>query len=109
MSSVYQVRTHLFVENEVAMAFGLNKPLLFVIGDDEYARLPNTAKIGYPILDLATLRKQDWKTLVHFVSYLSADARSTLRLYGAVLRQAREHWGIFLLALIIAAFSLLAM
>ena len=31
-----------FVENEVSMAFALNKPLLFVLGEGQYYRLPNT-------------------------------------------------------------------
>jgi hypothetical protein len=79
-----------FVENEVSMAFALNKPLLFVLRADHHARLPNTAKKGYPLFDLDALKRENWLPIVRFVSYLSADVRSTFRLYGTVLNHLKS-------------------
>jgi hypothetical protein len=72
-----------FVESEVSMAFGLEKPLLFLI-EAGTSRLPNTAKKGYPIFALERVQREGLRTLVNFCSYLAADWRSTVRLYGAL-------------------------
>jgi hypothetical protein len=73
-----------FVESEVSMAFGLEKPLLFVVSDADTPRLPNTAKKGYPVFTLARLQREEFRPLVNFCSYLAGDWRSTVRLYASV-------------------------
>jgi hypothetical protein len=75
-----------FVENEVAMAFQIYKPLLFVLAEPDRPSLPNTAKKGYPLFSLAALQAETFRTLATFCSYLAADWRSTVRLYGSVFR-----------------------
>lgn len=72
-----------FVESEVSMAFGLAKPMLFVVSDEEYAGIPDTAKKGYPIFSRTRLESEGYDTLSKFCSYLAADWRSTVRLYTA--------------------------
>jgi hypothetical protein len=74
-----------FVESEVSMAFGLDKPLLFVVIEADTPRLPNTAKKGYPMFDLVQVQHEEFRTLSYFCSYLAADWRSTIRLCGAAL------------------------
>jgi putative ABC transport system substrate-binding protein len=78
-----------FVESEVSMAFGLEKPLLFVLIEADTPRLPNTAKKGYPVFALERFQREGFGTLVNFCSYPAADWRSTVRLYGAVLAHIR--------------------
>jgi hypothetical protein len=75
-----------FVESEVSMAFGLEKPLLFIVSDADTPRLPNTAKKGYPVFDLERLEAAALVPLINFSSYLAADWKSTVRLYAAVFR-----------------------
>ena len=75
-----------FVESEVAMAFGLEKPLLFVVAEPDKPSLPNTAKKGYPLFSLDALQMEAFRTLTTFCSYLAADWRSTARLYSSVFR-----------------------
>jgi hypothetical protein len=87
-----------FVENEVSMAFALNKPLLFVVSGDEYSRLPNTAKRGYPIFNLVALREEKWTTLARFAAYLAADPRSTIRVYAAIFQRLKACMAFVLLA-----------
>jgi len=72
-----------FVESEVSMAFGLEKPLLFVVSEQDTPRLPNTAKKGYPILGLERL-EGNFTTFVNFCSYLAGDWRSVVQLYGTI-------------------------
>jgi len=72
-----------FVESEVSMAFGLEKPLLFVVSERDTPRLPNTAKKGYPILGLERL-EGNFTTFVNFCSYLAGDWRSVIRLYDTI-------------------------
>lgn len=74
-----------FVESEVFLASGLKKPMLFVLSADQGARLPNTAKKGYPLFDMEALRRADWLPIARFASYLSGDARFIVHLYGSVL------------------------
>jgi hypothetical protein len=60
-----------FVENEVSMAFGLEKPLVFLVDKDDAPRLPNTAKKAYPIFALERLEAERFRTLVGLlVTYL---------------------------------------
>jgi hypothetical protein len=76
-----------FVEYEVGMAFQIYKPLLFVLIEADAPHLPNTAMKGYPVFALERLqrfRRKGFRILARFCSYLAADWRSTLRLYGAV-------------------------
>jgi hypothetical protein len=74
-----------FVESEVSMAFILEKPLLFIVSPNEVAQIPNTAKKGYPIFVLESLRQRGYRPLVGLCSYLCADVRSNLELYKSVL------------------------
>jgi hypothetical protein len=73
-----------FVDNEVAMAFYGEKPMLFVLIEADAVHLPNSAKKGYPVFALERLQRKGFQTLANFCSYLAADSRSTARLYGAV-------------------------
>jgi hypothetical protein len=86
-----------FVENEVSMAFALGKPLLFISVEADSARIPNTAKKGYPIFVLERVQREGLRTFVNFCSYLAADWRSTVRLYGAVLKHLSVCTVIFLI------------
>jgi hypothetical protein len=70
-----------FVENEVAMAFGLEKPLLFILSEADHSRLPNTAMKGYPIFSLEKIEDGRYGSLARLCSYLAADLRSTRNLY----------------------------
>jgi hypothetical protein len=74
-----------FVESEVSMAFGLQKPLMFLLEESDTSRLPNTAKKGYPIFSLDRLNRDNFATLIKFCSYISADRRSTVQVYLSVL------------------------
>jgi hypothetical protein len=82
------------------MAFGLDKPLLFVLIEADTPRLPNTAKKGYPLFALERVQREGLRTLVNFCSYLAADTRSTLRLYGAAL----THWIICAIIVVVCYF-----
>ena len=53
-------------------------------------RLPNTARKGYPIFALERVQREGLRTFVYFCSYLAADLRSTVRLYGAVFNRMME-------------------
>jgi hypothetical protein len=67
------------------MAFGLGKPLVFILSETDTPRLPNTAKRGYPMFALERVQNRGFRTLALFCSYLAADWRSTVRLYATVL------------------------
>jgi hypothetical protein len=83
-----------FVESEVSMAFGLEKPLLFVLIEADTPRLPNTAKKGYPVFALERVQREGLRTLVNFCSCLAADWRSTVRLYGAMFNHMMQCMGL---------------
>jgi hypothetical protein len=74
-----------FVENEIAMAFALSKPMLFVLSESDTPFLPNTAKKGYPLFDREQIKIDRGVTLAAFCSYLAADRHSTVQLYLSVL------------------------
>jgi hypothetical protein len=78
-----------FVEHEVSMAFMDEKPLLFVLIEADAPHLPDTAKKGYPVFALGELQREGFRTLANFCSYLTADWRSTVRLYGAVFHHLK--------------------
>ena len=75
-----------FVESEVSMARGMQKPLLFVATDPNNPRIPNTAKKGYPVFDLTRLNAKGIQILAAFCSYVAGDWRAKLRLYGTLRR-----------------------
>jgi hypothetical protein len=76
-----------FVDSEVFLASGLHKPIVFVLIEAEAPHVPNTALYGYPVFSwerLQRLRRAGFRVLASFCSYLAADWRSTVRVYGAV-------------------------
>jgi len=75
-----------FVDAEVSMAFGMKKPMVFVLDATEGARLPNTAKKGYPLFSAEALRAEGYATLAAFVSYVTGDVSVALKPYAAALR-----------------------
>jgi hypothetical protein len=77
-----------FVESEVSLAYGLSKPLVFVLSQELSTRLPNTAKRGYPIFDLELLRRARWNPLCGFVAYIARSVHSTARIYAAAAENA---------------------
>ena len=53
------------------MAFAKSKPLLFLVGEGQGSRLPNTAKMGYPLFELSALNTGSTIiSLARFISYL---------------------------------------
>lgn len=95
-----------FVESEVMMAFGLEKPIVFVLIEADTPRLPNTAKKGYPMFALERLQFEKSRILANFCSYLAADWRSTARLYGAIF--AFGYWSLVVGLLLAYLVSILA-
>lgn len=77
-----------FVEHEVSMALGLNRPMVFML-DDDHQQIPNTAKHGYPLFDADKSRGSQHQHLARFCSYLGGDAMSTLRLYLSVFQNLK--------------------
>jgi hypothetical protein len=75
-----------FVENEVMMAFGLDKPILFIMTEAEYPYIPNTAKKGYPIFILNQLKMDGFRILTDFCSYLASNLHSTLMIYASIFK-----------------------
>ena len=71
-----------FVENEVSMAFSLDKPQVFLVSTERPARLPNTAKKGFPLFNLGLSRQESFRTIALLCSYISHDKNATLRFYG---------------------------
>ncbi|HKV08277.1 MAG TPA: toll/interleukin-1 receptor domain-containing protein [Thermoanaerobaculia bacterium] len=95
-----------FVENEISLAFGLSKPMVFFLAPSGDGRLPNTAKRGYPIFDLEVSRDDRWKIVTRFTGYLTRDLKSTLRLYSSVghsLKQCVAALGFAYFVLVIAS------
>jgi hypothetical protein len=78
-----------FIDDEVAMGFARDKPMLFVLDEAAAPFLPNTAKKGYPLFDREQIKTDGCVTLAAFCSYLAADAHSTIRLYLSVLNSLR--------------------
>jgi hypothetical protein len=76
-----------FVESEVLAASVARKPVVFVLIEAEAPHLPNTAMKGYPVFALERLQRKGFRILASFCSYLAADWRSTVGLYGAVLNR----------------------
>lgn len=74
-----------FVDVEVSMAFALGKPMVFVLDAASGARLPNTAKKGYPLFDESALRARSYAVLVSFARLIAADAGTVLQPYRAAV------------------------
>jgi len=60
-----------FVENEIAMALVLKKPLMFVSTNDYLGRIPDTAKRGYPVINLNSLDEGGWSCFCNFCLYVT--------------------------------------
>jgi TPR repeat protein len=60
-----------FVEYEVAMAFAKKKPLILVSTNEHLSRIPDTAKHGYPIVNLNTLDEGGWSSFCNFCLYVT--------------------------------------
>jgi hypothetical protein len=76
-----------FVEGEVLALSVARKPIVFVLIEADAPHLPNTALEGYPVFSwerLQRLRRAGFRILASFCSYLAADWRSTIRVYGVV-------------------------
>jgi hypothetical protein len=76
-----------WVDAEVLAASTAEKPVLVVIVEADAPHLPDTALKGYPVFALERLQRpqrKGFRILARFCSYLAADWRSTLRVYGAV-------------------------
>src|SRR5262249_23157042 len=52
-------------------AFGLRKPLMFISTNDYLSRIPNTAKYGYPIVNLNSLDEGGWNSFCRFCLYVT--------------------------------------
>jgi hypothetical protein len=86
-----------FVDNEVGVALGAKKPMLFVLIEADAPHLPNFAMKGYPVFALERLQRlhrAGFRILASFCSYLAADWRSTVRVYGAVFNHLLAFSGI---------------
>jgi hypothetical protein len=81
-----------FIQSEVLGASTAKKPTLFIFVEADAQHLPNTAMKGCPVFALEELKREGFRTLANFCSYLAADSRSTARLYGAVFEHL-SHWG----------------
>jgi hypothetical protein len=76
-----------FVDSEVFGARMAKKPMVFVLIEADAPHLPNTVLKGYPVFALERLQRlhrAGFRILASFCSYLAADWRSTVRVYGAV-------------------------
>jgi hypothetical protein len=86
-----------FVDYEVGVALGAKKPMLFVLIEADAPHLPDTALKGYPVFALERLQRfqrKGFRILASFCSYLAADWRSTVRVYGAVFNHLFAFSGI---------------
>jgi TIR domain len=86
-----------FVDYEVGVALGAKKPMLFVLIEADAPHLPNAAMKGYPVFALERLQRfqrKGFRILASFCSYLAADWRSTVRVYGAVFNHLFASTGI---------------
>jgi len=64
-----------FVESAVLRAFGLEKPLLFLVNESHMPRVANTAKKGYAVFDLDRFGSDGSRALVKFCSYQKISPR----------------------------------
>jgi hypothetical protein len=83
-----------FVDYEVSSAYQVKKPILFVLIEADAPQLPDTAMKGSPVFTLEGLRREGFRTLANFCSYLAADSRSTARLYKAVFHHLQYCGGL---------------
>jgi TPR repeat protein len=99
-----------FVENEVAMAFSMEKPLIFVSTNDYLSRIPNTAKRGYPIINLNSLDEGGWNSFCNFCLYVSGYNMSLIHMCICIMSRYLRILGLFIFVYIamFAAIVLLA-
>src|SRR5262245_43789219 len=84
-----------FVEHEVAMAFALEKPLMFVSTNDYLGRIPNTAKQGYPIINLNSLDEGGWSTFCNLCLYVTGYNMSLINMCFCVISRFVKILGMF--------------
>ena len=84
-----------FVEHEVAMAFALEKPLMFVSTNDYLGRIPNTAKQGYPIINLNSLDEGGWSCFCNFCLYVTGYNMSLINMCLCVMSRFVKILGVF--------------
>jgi hypothetical protein len=60
-----------FVEYELAMASMAKKPMILVSTNEYIGRLPNTAKHGYPVINLNCLDEGGWNSFGRFCLYVT--------------------------------------
>jgi hypothetical protein len=79
-----------YVEHEVLAATTSEKPIVFLISEDS-GTVPNTADKRYPMFRLETTSREQFKPLIHFISYVGADLKSTWKLCQRALRHPLMH------------------
>jgi TPR repeat protein len=84
-----------FVENEVSMAFALEKPLIFVATNEYLGRIPNSAKRGYPIINLNSLDEGGWDSFCSFCLYVSGYNMSLIHMCLCILGRYLRILGVF--------------
>jgi len=77
--------TESYVEHEVLAATTSNKPMVFVISEDQ-GTLPNTADKRYPVFRLEAAAKAQFRPLIEFLNYIGADLKSTFDICRRALR-----------------------
>ena len=73
-----------YVEHEVLAANATGKPIVFLVSEKS-GTLPNTADKRYPVFKLESLVRENFESLLMFVSYIGADLRSTWRICVSAL------------------------
>jgi hypothetical protein len=96
-----------FVENEVAMAFAMEKPLVFVSTNEYLSRIPNTAKHGYPIVNLNSLDEGGWNSFCNFCIYVTGYNISLINMCICVITKFFRILGTFVLLYILVFLSLI--
>jgi TPR repeat protein len=91
-----------FVEHEVAMAFALGKPLLFFTTSESLSRIPDTAKHGYPVVNLFSLDEGGWSTFVALCLYICRRNIALIYMCLAPLNNFLSNLFTFLVPLFIA-------
>ncbi len=99
-----------FVENEVSMAFAMQKPMIFVSTNDYLGRIPNTAKRGYPVINFNSLDEGGWNAFVNFCQYVCGYNVALINMCLCVMNRYLRILGMFAVfcAVVFAAVVLLA-
>jgi TPR repeat protein len=74
-----------FVEYEVAMAFALKKPLILVSTNEHLSRIPDTAKHGYPVINLNSLDEGGWNSFCNFCLYVTGYNMALINMWLCVM------------------------